>query len=105
MQLLSLVFTEARPVLQEVFHHVLLGFVLFGSPLFHFSNSSSNFRTVSLFCFLSLTFYGISDKFTVFLYLLICATPQSSHCTVFFSLLSWFVGKKMPSLLIVSQHM
>ena len=33
----------------KVFHHVLFGFVLLPHLPFHFSNSSSNFRTVSLF--------------------------------------------------------
>ena len=47
-------FTEARSVPQKSFIMFCLDFVLFGSPPFHFSNSSSNFRAVSLFCFCSL---------------------------------------------------
>ena len=50
----------------KVFHHALIEFVSIGSPsFFHFTNSSSNFRTVFLFA-LSLTFYDITDKFLLF---------------------------------------
>ena len=60
-------------------------------------------QTLELFLFLlSLAFYDISDKFTVFL--CICAPHQSSHVLSSSSSSShscpgWLFGKKMPSLL------
>ena len=71
------------------------------SPTFHILfNSSSNFRTVSLFV-LSLTFYGICDKFTAFFSISssVLSSKQPLHCfLLLLHSLVLAVGKKMPSL-------
>ena len=105
MQLLSWFLLRPDQYSKKSFIMFCLDFVLFGSPPFHFSNSSSNFRTVSLFCFLWLSMTSLTSL--QFISIFICTPHQSSHCTIFsfffFTLLSWlFVGKKMPSTLIVS---
>ena len=83
-------------MLPKVFHHVLFEFVILTHLLSTFFFQTI-LQTLELFLFfaLSLTFYDISDKFTVFLYLFICALHKSSHCTVFFfTLLSWLLVRR-----------
>ena len=87
--------TEARPVLPKVFHHDLFGFDLLAHLSFPlFSNSSSNFRTVSDFL------WHLWQVFQFVSILHLCfSLRQPLHCLHHHQpLLSWFVGKKMPSL-------
>ena len=89
------VFTEVKPELQKSFIMFCLNLLYWPIFISTFSNSSSNFRTAFLFAF-SLTFYDISDKFSVCLYLLVCALHKSSNCTVFlfFTLLFWLLVRR-----------
>ena len=67
--------------------------------LIFLSTFQTALQTLELFLvLLSLTFYGISDKFTVYLCLVICTPHKSSHCTLLlFHILVIVVGKKMSS--------
>ena len=90
---------KVKPVLQKVFHHVLLGFGSNGSPISTFFQTALQILEVILFLLsLSLTFHDISDKFTVYLCLFICAPHQTAIALSSSSLFALVVDKKMPSL-------
>ena len=79
--------TEAKPALQKSFIIFCLDLLYWLTFLSHFSNISSNFRTVSIFCSLWLFMTSLTSL-QFCLYLFICAFHQSSHFTAFFSSLA-----------------